>query len=203
MSNRVYCSAGFQLEPTLTGVMMFSVDGTYTYSANTLIMNPNLTLEAVWESNTLNTILDTSSPFSSFGCGTAFMGTTPYSTCPLMPSSGTVQSTVQSAPFTITAGQSYTLFDEFDMELACLSVNGYFSAGGLATCTADFGDPVLTNIELTDANGVPVSGASLVGADGTIYPVNVNNVPEPAFTWLLADALAGIAWKRFAVDLRP
>jgi len=93
-----------------------------------------------------------------------------YVPCSTGTTSGAISAVLQSVPVTFTVGNSYTLGASFDLFLQCQG-----------SCTGNFLDPTLSNIEITDpATGLPVQGLSVTGDTGTVYPVNQAEViPEP------------------------
>jgi hypothetical protein len=50
-----------------------------------------------------------------------------------------------------------------------------------ASASADYADTVtLTDVLITDANGIPIPGITLTSRDGYSYPLDPANVPEPS-----------------------
>lgn len=72
---------------------------------------------------------------------------------------------INSNPFSVISGQTYYFLETFYFFEQCIS----------GTCTADFPDPELKNIIVTDpTTGLAVSGVTVTGSDGAIYPVNAS-----------------------------
>jgi len=151
--------------------LQWAVNGNYSYSGATLAridLTNELTVNNV-------TVLDnTSLGFDYCDSGSP--------TCSAESGSGTISDTLLSTPIAVALGSQVLLFGEFDLSVQCGSVPVFDAV----SCGGDFGDPILTNVLITDATtGLPVSGVTLTGADGTVYPVNVSSaVPEPSFAGL-------------------
>jgi hypothetical protein len=89
------------------------------------------------------------------------------------------------APLSPKSGFNDLLF-EFNLSLSV--------AGNGATGDANFGDPGLAGFNITDPNtGQPISGVTVTGANGFMYPVdpNTGTVPEPSSLVLLGTCVVG------------
>jgi hypothetical protein len=101
--------------------------------------------------------------------------------------------TFVSAPYNFVVGQGppTSISAEFGLSIGC-------QVGG---CAADFSDPTLTDVAITDPNtGLPVLGITAIGDGGTIYITNAGiagpqSNPEPS-TWLLTAAVIALGFLR-------
>lgn len=96
--------------------------------------------------------------------------------------------TLVSNPYTFDTGVPLTLSVSFTLDVGC-SNNG---------CSADFSDPDLTNVIITDpSTGLPVLGITAMGDNGAALPTDVgiagplSSVPEPSSFAMLATAAIG------------
>jgi hypothetical protein len=152
----------------LNVVMVFSLNGTYSYSdINYADIDPATDVYL----NSQYLLVDTS---QYKDCP----GTNP---CSGAAGAGTISATLVTTPFSLggvgagaefTIGQGYYFATEFYDQLNC-NTDG--------NCEGDFLDPTLTDVEITDpANGLVVNGISLTGDNGVVYPVNqAVSTPEP------------------------
>ncbi len=156
----------------------WQVNGTYSYSGATLA---RIDLTNILEVNNQKVLDNTSLGFDYCPSGSP--------TCSPETGSGSIVDTLTSAVFNASVGPSYLLYGEFDLNVQCGSVPVFDAV----SCNGDFGDPALTDILITDpATGLPVSGITLTGDDGFVYPVNVGSVPEPSSMGLLAAVLIAV-----------
>jgi hypothetical protein len=156
----------------------WQVNGTYSYSGATLA---RIDLTNILEVNNQKVLDNTSLGFDY--CPSA------SPTCSPETGSGSIADTLTSAAFNAHVGPSYLLYGEFDLNVQCGSVPVFDAV----SCNGDFGDPVLTDILITDpTTGLPVSGITLTGDDGFVYPVNFSSTPEPSSVGLLAFVLIAV-----------
>lgn len=109
--------------------------------------------------------------------------------------SGSINQSLTSTSVLLAAGTTQ-LAVNYEFQLLLIE-GGPATASPTDVFTADFLDPFsLTNIEVTNANtGLPVSGITITGSSGAVYPVNVPSaVPEPSYlslagTFLIATGM--------------
>src|SRR5579872_4031117 len=183
----------FAAGTTLTGVMVFSLDGTWSHSdANYAYIHPVTQVDVNGQGYLQNYRGAAGDEAYNQDCnsfGGSYMGPTgqivPYAACGKGTVSGNISATLVSMPFSFVIGPNYTLGASFDLLVQC---------GG--SCDGNFLDPTLTDIEITDpTTGLTVHGISVTGDDGTVYPVNVEeaaSVPEPGAVYLLGFVLIAI-----------
>jgi hypothetical protein len=165
----------------------FSLTGTYNYSTENLArIEPN-TQVVINGQNVLN---DNSNDILYCNNGSP--------TCAPGSGRGTISTTLQTTPVTLKGGQDFTFLVEFNLTVQCSSLTS-----AVCNATGDFGDPAIIDFVITNpTTGLPVSGVTVTGDDGTVYAVNTSSgVPEPSSAGLLTVGLLGVvilsARKRF------
>ena len=178
----VNCPAGqienLPIDTTLNGVMDFSLNGAWSYSnASWAYVHPVTQMDLNGQGYLQNYSGAPGDEAYNQDCNNSpigYVGPTGqirlYAPCGTGTVSGNISATLVSKPFSFTVGPNYTLGASFDLLVQC---NG--------SCDGNFLDPTLTDIEITDpATGLTVHGISGTGDDGSVYPVNLQEAPEPS-----------------------
>jgi hypothetical protein len=172
-------------------IFLTSYDGTYAFSAGPSSDANISTTVLLTYNGAINYIIDGGQSLQL--CGTGLEGTDPGCTAFGSSLAGVAPGvTLASTQVVATAGTAVPITIEF-------ALTEDTSMG--ASVSADFLDPfTLTNILVTDPNtGLPIAGATIMGASGTTYPVNVvSSAPEPSTLGSIASGVFLIgAFRRY------
>ncbi|MBM3729060.1 MAG: PEP-CTERM sorting domain-containing protein [Acidobacteria bacterium] len=147
---------------TLTGYLFYDFQGAYTHQGNRgfVRVRPEFNVTVNTAQHAFN---------ENLNCGGQFE--------PVCLGSTVTVNRVLQVPVTVVTGRPVRLYTAFGLLVHC-------EAG----CSADFGDPALVDIVLTDpATGLTVHGLTASSDAGVIYPMNrAAAVPEPESVVLTA-----------------